>query len=85
LLAPPESVVALVFSLRLTHYPRSLWIGEYFRGSLDHGSQPLDVHFESVKRADKGGQPVNKTQQTITIEEMLKVGQSISAMHARLV
>src|SRR5580765_1777746 len=35
LLAPPESVVALVFSLRLTHYPRSLWIGEYFRGSLD--------------------------------------------------
>src|SRR4249919_1578718 len=35
LLAPPESVVALVFSLRLTHYPRSLWIGEYFRGSLE--------------------------------------------------
>src|SRR5215467_10163565 len=32
--APPESVVALVFSLRLTHYPRKLWIGEYFRGSL---------------------------------------------------
>lgn len=23
-----------MFSLRLTHYPRSLWIGEYFRGSL---------------------------------------------------
>ena len=24
-----------MFSLRLTHYPRSLWIGEYFRGSLE--------------------------------------------------
>jgi len=30
----PESAVALVFSLRLTQYPLSLWIGEYFRGSL---------------------------------------------------
>jgi hypothetical protein len=32
--ALPESAVALVFSLRLTHYPPCLWIGGYFRGSL---------------------------------------------------
>jgi hypothetical protein len=37
----PESAVALVFSLRLTQYPLSLWIGEYFRGSLE--LQPISL------------------------------------------
>src|SRR5438270_6807470 len=32
--ALPESVVASAFSPRLTPYPLSLWIGEFFRGSL---------------------------------------------------
>src|SRR5207302_3933406 len=32
--ASPEFVVALAFSPRLTPYPLSLWIGEFFRGSL---------------------------------------------------
>jgi hypothetical protein len=38
----PESAVALVFSLRLTQYPLSLWIGEYFRGSLTLMLAPLE-------------------------------------------
>lgn len=33
--APPEFVVALAFSPRLTPYTLSLWIGEFFRGSLE--------------------------------------------------
>ncbi|HEV3197009.1 MAG TPA: hypothetical protein VGZ73_03855, partial [Bryobacteraceae bacterium] len=32
--APPEFAVAFAFSPRLTPYTLSLWIGEFFRGSL---------------------------------------------------
>src|SRR5258705_7955114 len=32
--APPKSVAASAFFLRLTPYPLRLWIGEFFRGSL---------------------------------------------------
>jgi hypothetical protein len=31
----PESAVALAFSLRRKHYPLRLWIGEFFRDSLE--------------------------------------------------
>src|SRR5580692_4946452 len=33
--APPKSVASSAFFLRLTPYPLRLWIGEFFRGSLD--------------------------------------------------
>src|SRR5579864_6020497 len=32
--APPKSVAASAFFLRITPYPLRLWIGEFFRGSL---------------------------------------------------
>ena len=46
--APPEFVVALAFSPRLTPYTLSLWIGEFFRGSLGCKSFHLLNHINTV-------------------------------------
>jgi hypothetical protein len=49
--APPEFVVALVFSPRLTPYTLSLWIGEFFRGSLNLCSRTLDGFYVGSRLA----------------------------------
>ena len=54
-----------MFSLRLTHYPRSLWIGEYFRGSLGVQNSGKSTLWEKIMwlfygtKFESGGLPTN--------------------------
>src|SRR6266576_3680410 len=50
--APPKSVAASAFFLRLTPYPLRLWIGEFFRGSLD----PTAAHRSSHRGGSSSSQ-----------------------------
>src|ERR1700756_2604359 len=43
--APPKSVAASAFFLRLTPYPLRLWIGEFFRGSLGNTAVTVQATF----------------------------------------
>jgi hypothetical protein len=84
-----------VFSLLLTHYPRNLWIGEYFRGSLEGlpaivggaltywflPNRPADAKFLTTEER-------NYITAELTREEQQKVNQRITVFqtlaHARV-
>ena len=62
-----------MFFLRLTHYPRCLWIGEYFRGSLI--AQHLHGAAEGRLRIDH---PVVTMETTEQFRELSRIGDSRS-------